>query len=197
MHGINGGGTFFKVGALVLVKKTIKNVCSLNWQQWLHKCCNLSGGVALNVWFTTNGVLEEQHHTYMWREQAKIEWSWHVNSIVAYCHSTTLCTGFPIATQALKYGVIAYTPYDGINYTVVDKIKPQWKRIDEPPEIQIGCYRGDPGQQRYSGSSYYLFWPNSTIAMPFDGCITEISICLSSGWIYCRSVVVTQHQIRS
>ena len=36
-------------------------------------------------------VREEQHHTYMWHEQAIIEWSWHVNSIVAYCHSTKLC----------------------------------------------------------------------------------------------------------
>ena len=36
-------------------------------------------------------VREEQHHTYMWREQAIIEWSWHVNSIVACCHSAKLC----------------------------------------------------------------------------------------------------------
>ena len=27
----------------------------------------------------------------MWREQAIIEWSWHVNSIVACCHSAKLC----------------------------------------------------------------------------------------------------------
>jgi len=36
-------------------------------------------------------VREEQHHTYMWREQAIIEWSWHVNSIVACFHSAKLC----------------------------------------------------------------------------------------------------------
>ena len=36
-------------------------------------------------------VREEQHHSYMWREQAIIEWSWHVNSIVACCHSAKLC----------------------------------------------------------------------------------------------------------
>ena len=35
-------------------------------------------------------VREEQHHTYMWRKQAIIEWSWHVNSIVACCHSAKL-----------------------------------------------------------------------------------------------------------
>jgi len=36
-------------------------------------------------------VREEQHRTYMWREQGIIEWSWHVNSIVACCHSAKLC----------------------------------------------------------------------------------------------------------
>ena len=36
-------------------------------------------------------VREEQHHTYMWREQAIKEWSWHVNSIVSCCHSAKLC----------------------------------------------------------------------------------------------------------
>jgi len=36
-------------------------------------------------------VREEQHHTYMWREQPIIEWSWHVNSIVACYHSAKLC----------------------------------------------------------------------------------------------------------
>ena len=36
-------------------------------------------------------VREEQHHTYMWREQAIIEWSWHVISIVACWHSAKLC----------------------------------------------------------------------------------------------------------
>ena len=49
-------------------------------------------------------VREEQHHTYMWREQAIIEWSWHVDSIVACCHSAKLCAhaarAFPIASPA-------------------------------------------------------------------------------------------------
>jgi len=35
--------------------------------------------------------MREQHHTYMWREQAIIVWSWHENSIVACCHSAKLC----------------------------------------------------------------------------------------------------------
>ena len=57
-----------------------------------------------------------------------------------------------MTSQALKYDVITYTPYEGLNYIILDKIKPLWKRIDEPSEIQLGYYTGDPGQQRYSGS---------------------------------------------
>ena len=68
---------------------------------------------------------------------------------------------FELATatsQALKYDVITYTPYEGLKYTILDKTTPLWKSIGEPPEIQLGCYRGDPGHQRHSGSSYNLFW---------------------------------------
>jgi len=56
-----------------------------------------------------------------------------------------------VTSPTLKYDVITYAPYEGLNYIILDKIKPLWKRIGEPPEIQIGCYTGDPGQQRYSG----------------------------------------------
>ena len=38
-------------------------------------CCNLSGGVALIVWFTTNRMCVKNKTIYMWREQAIIEWS--------------------------------------------------------------------------------------------------------------------------
>jgi len=34
-------------------------------------------------------------------------------------------------------------PCESQSYTILDKITPLWKRIGEPPEIQIGCYRGD------------------------------------------------------
>ena len=57
-----------------------------------------------------------------------------------------------VTSHVLKQDVIIYAPYVGLKYTILDKIKPLWKRISEPPEIQIGCYRGDPGQQRHSGS---------------------------------------------
>jgi len=59
--------------------------------------------------------------------------------------------------QALKYDVITYPPYEDLNCTILDKITPLWKRICEPPELQIGCYRGEPGQQRHSGSSHEFF----------------------------------------
>jgi len=70
----------------------------------------------------------------------------------------------PTATsQALKYDVITYTPYEGLNYTILDKITLLWKRIGEPPEIQIGCYKGNPGQQSHLGSSYDLFGLKKTV----------------------------------
>jgi len=39
-------------------------------------CCNLSSGVALIVWFTTNEMCVKNKNICMWREQAIIEWSW-------------------------------------------------------------------------------------------------------------------------
>jgi len=56
-----------------------------------------------------------------------------------------------VTSQALKYDVITYTPYEGLNYTILDKTTPLRKRIGEPPEIQTGCYRGDARHQRHSG----------------------------------------------
>jgi len=40
---------------------------------WPRACCNLSGGVALIVCFTTNGMCAKNNNTYMWCEQAIIE----------------------------------------------------------------------------------------------------------------------------
>jgi len=37
-------------------------------------CCNLSADVALNMWFTTNGMCAKNNtHMYMWREQTITE----------------------------------------------------------------------------------------------------------------------------
>jgi len=64
-----------------------------------------------------------------------------------------------VTSQVSKYDVITYSPYEGL----ICKIAPLWKRIGETPEIQIGCYRGGPGHQRHSGSSYDLVWLNKTV----------------------------------
>ena len=56
-----------------------------------RNCCNLSGGVALIVWFTTNGMCAKNKNICMWREQAIIEWSRRVISFVACCHGAKLC----------------------------------------------------------------------------------------------------------
>ena len=53
-------------------------------------CCNLSGGVALIVWFTTNGMCAKNKNTCTRCEQAIIEWSRRVISIVACCHGAKL-----------------------------------------------------------------------------------------------------------
>ena len=45
-------------------------------------CCNLSGGVALIMWFTTNGMCAKNRNTYAWREKA---------IIIEIRHSAKLC----------------------------------------------------------------------------------------------------------
>jgi len=56
----------------------------LNLEQW---CCNLSVGVALNVWFTTNGMCAKNNiHTYVARTSNN-KWSWRVIS-----HDTSMWT---------------------------------------------------------------------------------------------------------
>jgi len=94
-----------------------------------YYCCNLSGGVALIVWFTTNGMCEKNKNICMWREQAIIEWSrWSdrgewplimlvnqvnswlslltVISIVACCHGAKLCTHAARDFRSQHYKVI-------------------------------------------------------------------------------------------
>ena len=51
-----------------------------------------------------------------------------------------------VTSQTLKYVVLIYTPLEGLNFTILDKNKPLWKYIGEPPELQIGYYRGHPCQ---------------------------------------------------
>jgi len=62
-------------------------------------CCNLSVDVVLKVRFTTTGCALRVTPIYMWREQAMIEWSRRVISIVAYWHCVKLCA---LATRASR-----------------------------------------------------------------------------------------------
>jgi len=60
------------------------------FSQW--QCCNLSGGVALIVWFTTNGMcVKNNTNIYMQREQAIVREIASMISIVACCHGAKLC----------------------------------------------------------------------------------------------------------
>jgi len=113
-----------------------KNMRSVQFVIKRRQCCyNLSVGVALNIWFTTTGMCAKNNTTYMWREQATIEWSWRVISgdtndvndwtqqqrtrrvIAAHdlyycflpqCEALRTCrSGFPIATQLLDEFLLA------------------------------------------------------------------------------------------
>ena len=66
-------------------------------------CCNLSAGVALVVWFTTNGMCAKNNNTHAWSEQAIIR---EIVMHDLYCCLLPLCealrkchSGFPIATK--------------------------------------------------------------------------------------------------
>ena len=78
-------------GAAFTKKRAIGAVrCKKEWMLlqalWWH---------ALIVWFTTNGMCAKNNIAYMWHEQAIIEWSWRVISIVACCHSAKFCAYAP------------------------------------------------------------------------------------------------------
>jgi len=95
--------------SLVLKIIMIHLCCILFLVNWFCSCCwtfsvccksNVTTRLLLQPlrWWCVDCVIhherdvgEEQHHTYKWREQAIIEWSWHVNSNVACCHSAKLC----------------------------------------------------------------------------------------------------------
>jgi len=74
-------------------------------------CCNLSGGVALIVWFTTNWMCVKNKNIYAWHEQAIIEWLRRVNCIVACCHGVKLCAHAARDFRSQQYKMI-FTPCD-------------------------------------------------------------------------------------
>jgi len=83
-------------------------------------CCNLSGGVALIVWFTTNRICANNKSIYVWREQAIIEWSRRVISIVACCLGVKLCAYAARDFRLQQYqqiSIIMYRKYLIMNAT--------------------------------------------------------------------------------
>jgi len=69
-----------------------------------------------------------------------------------------------VTSHALKYDVITYTPHEGLNYNILDKIKPLWKRIGEPPEIQIRWYRATQvNSVTRTHHALYSDWLNKTV----------------------------------
>ena len=70
-------------------------------------CCNLSVDVVLKVRFTTTGCALRVTPIYMWREQAIIEWSRRVISIIACWHCVKLCA---LATRASRSQHKKYKP---------------------------------------------------------------------------------------
>jgi len=62
----------------------VEDICS---------CCNLSGDVALNVWFTTNGMCVKNNtiHICGSNKQQQSDHGMSLFSIVACCHSAKLC----------------------------------------------------------------------------------------------------------
>jgi len=80
-------------------------------------------------------VGEEQHHTYIWREQAIIEWSWHVNSIVACCHSAKL-TAYAArdfrSQQSQWSPVPVITCTTAVTMTTVCRCCAQWFSYQKP-----------------------------------------------------------------
>jgi len=85
-------GAVTRILRLCCVKPSKKIVRSVHFFVKRRGCCyNLSVGIALNMWFTTNGMCVKNNTTYMWHEQVIIEWLQCMISIVVCCHSAKLC----------------------------------------------------------------------------------------------------------
>jgi len=80
----------------------------------VKNCCNLSVGVALNLRFTTNEMYAKNSTRIWMREQATIEWSRWVISIVACCH--TWRSGFPIVTNLTSAADLKFDLVNRPNY---------------------------------------------------------------------------------
>ena len=80
-------------------------ICKIDSSVLFH-CCNLSTGIAFNVWFTTNGMCAKNNNMYTWHEQAIIKWLRDMISIVACCHSVKLCAHAARAFRSQQNGAV-------------------------------------------------------------------------------------------
>jgi len=81
-----------------------------------------------------------------------------------------------VTSQALEYDLITYTSYEGLNYTILDKIAPlifflKFKYVVTGATKVISVTR-----------AHHKIY--SDLIKPLDACVTEISICFHSGWHY-------------
>jgi len=123
-------------------------------------CCNLSGGVALIVWFTTNGMcLKNNTIIYVARASNSKRDCEHdlYCCLLPRCEALRTCrSGFPIAS----------TPYESLNYIILAKITIcTMKTYRWTTWSSKGCHRGD---QRHSAHhSIYSDWKKrSRLASP-------------------------------
>jgi len=95
-----------------------------------------------------------------------------------------------VTSQALKYDIV--------NYSICrSKLHHLWRRIDEPPEIQIGCYRGNSRSTASLGliARFILTKCNHSMLACW---VPEISTYFHSGWPYrCSVTLVTVHKNES
>ena len=90
-------------------------------------CCNLSGGVAFIVWFTTNGMCAKKNTIYAWHEQAiRREIATHD----LYC---CLLSWWELCTHAARAFLIATVQWPGLT---LDYKHMQKKRIKLQKVVQ-------------------------------------------------------------
>jgi len=96
-------------------------------------CCSLSGGVALIVWFTTNGMCAKNKNIYVWREQAIIrEIAMHdlYCCLLPQCEALrTFYSGFPIATVSWLSSCLTEATEEKESKTSASVIMQLWTHI--------------------------------------------------------------------
>ena len=111
-------------------------------------------------------VREEQHHTYIWHEQAIIEWSWHVNSVVACCHSAKLCAhaarGFWSQHSYCGHSILIQNSYNLSKWNICVFMKLLFRGLWFIQETWVELMKG----LSHTCVSFFIFDPWTTICCP-------------------------------